>query len=66
MFFDDRGRDDALGRRSLRTEQADFQHSALQLVVTYKKIGKPASSTQYSVLSDGDFHPAVGAHFQAH
>jgi len=38
---DDRGRDDGLGRPSLRTEQADFRHSALQLVVTYKKIGKP-------------------------
>ena len=37
----DRGRDDGLGRPSLRTEQADFRHSALQLVVTYKKIGKP-------------------------
>jgi hypothetical protein len=36
----DRGRDDGLGRPSLRTEQADFRHSALQLVVTFEKISR--------------------------
>ena len=37
---EDRGRDDGLGRPSLRTEQADFRHSALQLVVTFEKISR--------------------------
>ena len=36
----DRGRDNGLGRPSLRTGQADFRHSALQLVVTFEKISR--------------------------
>ena len=37
----DRGRDKGKLCPSLRTEQAVFLHSALQLVVTFKKIDKP-------------------------
>ena len=37
----DRGRDKGKLRPSLRTEQAVFLHSALQLVVTLKKIDRP-------------------------
>ncbi len=33
----DRGRDDGLGRPSLRTGQADFPHPALQLVVGLRR-----------------------------
>jgi hypothetical protein len=33
---EDRGRDDS-GRPSLRTEQANFWHSALQLVVSFQE-----------------------------
>jgi hypothetical protein len=39
----DRGRDDRLGRPSLRTEQADYQHSALQLVVGLRRRSADAS-----------------------
>ena len=38
-----RGRDDRLGRPSLRTEQADYQHSALQLVVGLRRRSADAS-----------------------
>src|SRR6516225_5648953 len=39
--WEDRGRDKGKLCPSLRTEQAVFLHSALQLVVTFKKIDKP-------------------------